>query len=138
MISSKDGTGSLRVWTRAGKRETNASTAADTTRRLSLCTGFDPPDVAGDLPAAQRDLPPRSRCDLGIVGDDDHRRSFSVQLLEQADDGLAALAVQFARRLVRGRTILRREAWHRTVARRWAAFGIVTQILTILGAGFGL
>ena len=52
--------------------------------------------------------------------------------------GLLPDMVDVPLHLLFGRTILHREAWHRTAARRRAAFGIVTQILTILGAGFGL
>jgi len=39
---------------------------------------------------------------------------------------------------LRGRLLLHREAWHRTVPRHQAAFGVLTQVVVILLAGLGL
>ena len=37
-----------------------------------------------------------------------------------------------------GISVLHRKAWHRTMPRRYAVFGLLTQVLAVLFAGFGL
>ena len=55
---------------------------------------------ADDLPVAQVDLPVGGRGDLGVVGDEDDRPAGGVELVEEAHDVRAGVAVEVAGRLV--------------------------------------